>query len=62
MEYLMRKHFKKKNIIHYWNGRDTYCKMYLSGGLSKGKYEVTQENNGYQICAMCTVNFKKVKL
>lgn len=47
---------------HHWNGdkKDTFCKMWKSGGMNKHRrYLLTENANGKQICTMCANNMKK---
>lgn len=55
--YLLR---KNGGVAHYWNGVDTVCKMYSTGGLRKKKYTVCESTLGRKICTMCQVNNKKL--
>lgn len=43
-----------KNKAHYWDGKDTACKMWLNGGMNHGrKWDVLPNANGHPICTMC---------
>lgn len=54
--YLIRVNGKKQSA-HIWNGKDTACKMWSTGGMNKEKeYEVHQTNKGKHVCTMCLVN------
>lgn len=45
--------FSKKGVFHKWNGRDTACRMYSTGGLTrKNKFELSQEAM-YPTCSLC---------
>lgn len=51
---------KNKSTAHYWDGVDTACKMYTTGGMRKNRYTVTATNRNKPICTMCqNVNNKK---
>ncbi len=54
MKYLIRgKGIGLKAVAHYWDGIDTYCRMWSTGGLNKRKYGVHDETQ-LPICTMCT--------
>ena len=55
---------KTKNLkkAHYWNGIDTFCKMYSTGGLKKEKYHLVANFENREICHMCTNIKMKTKL
>ena len=57
MLYLIRK--TKRSKAHMWNGRDTYCTMYSTGGMNKKKYEVVGETYKQPTCTMCMNIFNK---
>lgn len=39
---------------HYWDGRDTACKMWSTGGLNKNrKWAVHATPGNHPICTMC---------
>jgi hypothetical protein len=44
---------KAKSAAHYWDGKDTLCRMYSTGGLSKLKQQIFNEPMGKPICSMC---------
>ena len=46
---------------HYWNGSNSFCKMYSTGGMRKSKYIVTDSKHGLPICTMCDNNIRKDK-
>jgi hypothetical protein len=53
--YLMR---KKSPVAHLWDGLDTLCRMWSTGGMggmSKGKkkFQVSKDHGGRRICTMC---------
>jgi hypothetical protein len=49
----------KKGAAHLWNGHDTLCTMYSTGGMSKRRNKVMPTADGRRICAMCQVNNRK---
>lgn len=51
MFYLLRKSLKSK--AHLWDGADTYCRLYSTGGLVKTKYQLFDETHEQPICTMC---------
>ena len=57
MEYLIRDKGAKVKA-HLWNGKDTLCKMYGSGGMNTSKFSLHLGTNGKDICTMCTNNGK----
>jgi hypothetical protein len=44
---------KNKSAAHYWDGRDTFCRLFSTGGLTKRKQEVFNDPMGKPICLMC---------
>lgn len=51
---------KKKSSAHLWNGVDTVCRLYSTGGMSKKKKQVTTTAHGRPICSLClSVNSKR---
>ncbi len=44
---------KAKSAAHYWDGKDTLCRMYSTGGLSKRKQQIFNDPMGKPICSMC---------
>ena len=51
-QFLVRK--RKPRVAHIWYGKDTACRMYSTGGLTKSKYAVTKGSCGLSICTMCS--------
>ena len=52
MQYLMRKNSEK--AAHIWNGADTACKMWSTGGMNRGGNWILVEDPGHRkVCAMC---------
>jgi hypothetical protein len=49
----------KKQKAHIWNGLDTLCRMYSTGGLGTDNYELYDNNLDNDICTMCSNNLKK---
>lgn len=58
--YLIRK--KKAKVAHYWDGQDTFCRLFSTGGMAQRRYELKKEKEGLTICAMCISNSKKIKV
>lgn len=54
-KYLIRK-IGAKARAHLWNGEDTACRMWSTGGLKKSRFEVKDEKGAHEICLMCTNN------
>lgn len=50
-EYLIR---DKGNVkaAHIWNGSDTLCRMWSTGGMNKS-YGIYKTPEGHEICQMC---------
>lgn len=59
MTYLVhpRKPSKK---AHLWDGLDTYCRMYSTGGISaRSHFRVFADPQGRPVCALCALKLKK---
>lgn len=53
---------KTKSSYHLWDGEDTACRMYSTGGIrpTKPKWLVVFEPpKGKELCQMCKVNSGK---
>jgi hypothetical protein len=51
---------KKKSSAHLWDGVDTVCRLYSTGGMSKKKKQVTTTTYGRPVCSLClSVNSKR---
>jgi hypothetical protein len=51
-----------KKTTHLWNGTDTYCRMWSTGGLKKSKYQFS-DVRGDNVCHLClSVSRKKPRL
>ena len=61
-EYLIRNATKKQKA-HLWTGKDTFCKMWSTGGLSLNHdpkaYSLFDSCLGREICSMCINNQQK---
>lgn len=44
---------KQNSVAHLWNGTDTVCKLYSTGGMSKKKKTVSTTTHGRELCATC---------
>jgi hypothetical protein len=59
-KYLIRAPDKKwkrkgwKTCAHLWDGADTVCRMWSTGGVSKHKSSVQDSDMGLPICSMCS--------
>jgi hypothetical protein len=43
-----------KNSAHYWDGNDTACRMWSTGGMNKDrKWSVHADPGSHPICSMC---------
>lgn len=56
MKYLVR-NTSASSIAHIWNGYDTACKMFSSGGLNKSRFDIKETDEGRGICTMCKNNY-----
>lgn len=47
----------KKNVVHIWDGVDTFCRMWNSNGmLRKERFEITEtfpEDTNREVCKIC---------
>jgi len=59
MNYLVNSN-KTSSRAHLWDDDDTYCKMYLTGGMRKKKYRVYPDSQDRQICLMCGNVWKQI--
>ena len=56
MEYLIKESGTIKSA-HYWNGIDTACRMWSTGGLNQNKkWSVFPDAQGHPVCTMCLNN------
>ena len=48
---------KKENskVVHFWNGTDTVCRRYSTGGIKGDAYEIVTNTLGREICTQCGV-------
>ncbi len=54
MKYLVVvKHSWKGKKSHLWDGNDTLCRMYSTGGLTGRKYRLSDSSGESDICQMC---------
>jgi hypothetical protein len=55
----------KKNVVHIWDGVDTFCRMWGTNGiLRKERFEITKkypEDVNREVCTMCTSVLEKQK-
>lgn len=49
---------KRKSKAHFWNGKDTACKMWSTGGMNQRRdgYVILTDHHGKEICNMCRIN------
>ena len=52
MKYLINLN-KPTGKAHLWDDGDSYCKMYLTGGMIKKKYRVYPDSQNREIGLMC---------
>ena len=50
---------KKTGAAHLWDGSDTLCRMFSTGGINAVKYELSGDAKGRPICTMCRNKKKK---
>jgi hypothetical protein len=53
---------KNKSAAHHWDGRDTLCRLFSTGGLTKHKQEIFNSPMGKPICLMCSNVFRRAKV
>jgi hypothetical protein len=53
---------KNKSAAHHWDGQDTLCRLFSTGGMTKRKQEVFDEPMGKPICLMCSNVFRRSKM
>jgi hypothetical protein len=55
--YSKKKKKFKKNVVHVWDGNDTFCRMWTTGGIMrKERFEITKdypEDVDREVCTMC---------
>ncbi|MCD9519926.1 GIY-YIG nuclease family protein [Photobacterium phosphoreum] len=46
---------KKKQKVHLWNGMDTFCRMWSTGGLNEQKGDFTLSSSTFSkvVCSLC---------
>ncbi len=59
MNYLVNLN-KPSSRAYLWDDGDTYCKMYLTGGMRKKKYRVYPDSQDREICLMCGNVWKQI--
>lgn len=60
-KYLIRVKGKKKSA-HYWDGTDTLCHLWSTGGMNQRKgWRVYDEPGEHPLCTMCINNAKKLE-
>ena len=59
MNYLVNPN-KSSSRAHIWDDGDTFCKMYLTGGMKKKKYRVYPDSQDREICLMCGNVWKQI--
>jgi hypothetical protein len=53
--WLIRKKGEKVKA-HIWDGNDTKCRMYSTGGIRADRFEIRQDRGQHEICHMCQQN------
>lgn len=53
MKFLINKRLNIKKRAHYWNGTDTLCRMFSTGGLRSRQLVVADTSYGMPVCSMC---------
>ena len=59
MEFLIRNK-GNKNPAHYWDGKDTFCEMFSSGGMKQSNYSIYDTSLNRDICHMCKINSEEI--
>jgi len=49
----LRSRGRATNVAHLWDGHDTLCTMWSTGGLKKSSYLVAADPGTARICTMC---------
>ena len=57
MRYLLNAK-KRVSAAHYWDGSNTLCKMYATGGMRPERQQVFDSSMGKKICLMCINNYR----
>lgn len=53
--FLIRNKGNKKSA-HYWNGNDTVCRLWSTGGMNQKRgWTVHTDRCGFPICTMCAI-------
>lgn len=61
MSYLIRNK-SSKTRAHIWDGLDTKCRMWSTGGLiSKKGYYISESREGREVCFMCQAKAGLIK-
>ena len=53
---------KNKSAAHHWDGHDTLCRLFSTGGMTKRKQEISSDTMGKPICLMCSNVFRRSKM
>lgn len=53
---------KNKSAAHHWDGNDTLCRLFSTGGMTKRKQEISNDTMGKPICLMCSNVFRRLKM
>ena len=53
---------KNKSAAHHWDGHDTLCRLFSTGGMTKRKQEIFSDTMGKPICLMCSNVFRRSKM
>lgn len=48
---------KLSKLAHLWNGKDTWCRLFSTGGLKQENYKVVEQND-LPICTMCDNKYR----
>ena len=49
---------KRKAVAHMFTGGDTLCRMYSTGGMNKIKMHLFTDQQGRELCSMCSNVFR----
>ena len=51
---------KKKNCAHIWDGADTLCRLYSTGGMNPRKKRISLTREGRRMCELCLMANQKL--
>jgi hypothetical protein len=51
---------KAKSAAHWFDGKDTLCRMLSTGGMNKSKMRAFSSDQGHEMCNMCGNVFNRL--